>query len=360
MRKWMSLLFVAGLALQSYSQRNDYLITGKVVDQSTGLPLAGASVFCQNTTLGTISNNEGVFRLQVPNGGYDLIVSYTGFETNSMRVSNELAAQPLTIELKKQDKTMQEVAVVGSTELADGWEKYGKFFVDHFIGNTPNASLCVLENREALRFFYSKKRNRLKILTREDLIITNKALGYKIRYQLDSFVFEYNSQVSTFTGYPLFEEMSGSDTEKTAWNANREKAYFGSRLHFMRSWYDSSLTQQGYALEKITDMRAAEGVKIENPYDSSFYLVDTTNNDTEITFPGRIRITYREEMPDPAYLAQYKLPKFMRVQISAIDVADFFIIEENGYFYEQSTVVNTGYWAWEKIAEALPYDYWPQ
>ena len=50
----------------------------------------------------------------------------------------------------------------------------------------------------------------------------------------------------------------------------------------------------------------------------------------------------------------------MRVQISAIDVADVFVIEENGYFYEQGDVVNTGYWAWEKIAEALPYDYWPK
>lgn len=359
MRNWICLFFVTGLALQSYSQRNEYLVQGKVLDESTGQPLPGASVFCQNTTMGTISNNEGDFRLLVPNGGYDLVVSYTGFETYSMRVSNEVAAQPITITLKKQDKTLQEVAVVGSTELADGWEKYGKFFMDNFIGTTPNAALCVLENREALRFFYSKKRNRLKILTREDLIITNKALGYKIRYQLDSFVFEYNTSISIFSGYPLFEELTGTDAEKSMWTANREKAYYGSRLHFMRCWYDSSLTEQGFVLEKINDLKAVDGIKISNPYDSSFYLVDSVNNDTEISLSGRIRVTYRDEMPEPSYLALYKLPPHMRVQISAIDVAEYFIIEENGYFYEQGNVINTGYWAWEKIAEALPYDYWP-
>src|SRR5688572_16839492 len=264
MRNWTCLFFVLSLALQSYSQRNEYLIQGKVMDQSTGSPLAGASVFCQNTTMGTISNSEGEFRLLVPNGGYDLVVSYTSFETFSMRVSSELAAQPITIQLKKQDKTLQEVAVVGSTELADGWERYGKFFMENFIGTTPNSALCTLENREALRFFYSKKRNRLKILTREDLIITNKALGYKIRYQLDSFVFEYNTNISTFSGYPLFEELTGTDAEKSVWTANREKAYYGSRLHFMRCWYDSTLAQQGYALEKITDVKAASGDKIDN------------------------------------------------------------------------------------------------
>jgi hypothetical protein len=357
MPKWICLCLVLCLAFQLNAQRTEYVISGKVLDQSTQQPLAGASVFCQNTTLGTVSNAEGEFRLLVPSGGYDLVVSYTGFETYSMRVNQEQAAQPLTLELKKQDKTLQEVAVVGSTELADGWAKYGQFFMDNFIGNTPNATQCVLENPDALRFFYSKKRNRLKILTREDLRITNNALGYKINYQLDSFVYEYNSGISTFSGYPRFEELTGTDGQKETWAANREKAYLGSRLHFMRSWYDSSLTDQGFVLEQITDLAAATGNKIDNPYDTTLYLQDST--DIEINVTGRLRVTYRNEMPEAAYLKLYKLPLHMRVQISAIDIANPFIIEENGYFYEQGDVVNTGYWSWEKMAELLPYDYWP-
>jgi hypothetical protein len=358
MQKWISLCLVFLVAFQSIAQRNEYLIAGKVIDQSTSQPLAGASVFCQNTTMGTITNADGEFRMVVPNGGYDLVVSYTGFETFSMRISNDNANQPVSIELKKQDKTMEQVAVVGSTEVADGWTKYGKFFMENFIGTTPNAALCTLDNQDALRFFYSKKRNRLKILTKADLVITNKALGYKIRYQLDSFVYEYNTNISTFSGYPLFEEMNGTEAEKLAWTQNREKAYNGSRLHFLRSWYDSTLTDEGFALERITDIKSATGTAIKDPYDSSFYLVDSA--DTQIDLTGRLRITYRGEMPEKAYLVQYKLPTYMRVQISTLDIAEAFIIEENGYFYEQGDVVNTGYWAWEKIAEALPYDYWPQ
>lgn len=358
MRKWMCLLLMTGLALLAQAQRGEYVITGKIIDQSTGQPLAGASVFCQNTTLGTISNAEGVFRLQVPSGGYDLVISYTGFETHSERISAESALQPLNIELKKQDKTMQEVAVVGSTELADGWDKYGKFFIENFIGTTANAAQCVLENKEALRFFYSKKRNRLKILTREDLVITNRALGYKIRYQLDSFVYEYNNNLSTFSGYPRFEQLEGSGDEQQQWNASREKAYNGSRLHFMRCWHDSTLAENGFAIEKVMEGNATSGQKVNNPYDSSFFLADGA--DVEVSLTGRIRVTYRNELPDPAYLAYYKLPQYTRVQISALDIAAAFIIEANGYFYEQGDVINTGYWAWEKIADAVPYDYWPE
>jgi hypothetical protein len=129
-------------------------------------------------------------------------------------------------------------------------------------------------------------------------------------------------------------------------------------MHFMRSWYDSSLYDQGFAMEQVNDLKSAAGVKINNPYDSAFYSVDSL--DTGIGLTGRIKVSFRDELPDAAYLSQTRLSPYIRVQISTIDIANPFIIEENGYFYEQTDVVNTGYWAWEKIAEALPYDYWPK
>ncbi|NJO26034.1 MAG: hypothetical protein HC867_10120, partial [Bacteroidia bacterium] len=43
------------------------------------------------------------------------------------------------------------------------------------------------------------------ITAKEDVIITNNALGYKIRYQLDSFTHEYGSGVTQYTGYPFLK-----------------------------------------------------------------------------------------------------------------------------------------------------------
>jgi len=357
MKSFLFATFLIGVLGNLNAQRTEFIITGKVLDQSTQLPLAGGSVFCQNTTIGTITNSEGNFTLRLPNGGYDLIVSYTGYETFSQRINDENASSPLLIELKKQDKSLEEVAVVGSNEVADGWAKYGQFFLDNFIGTTPNASSCKLENSDSLRFLYYKKRNKLKIQAKSDLVIVNNSLGYKIRYQLDSFVHEYSNGISTFSGYPLFEELNGTDSQKTVWNMNRAKAYNGSRMHFMRSWYDSSLTRQGFAIERLPDSMAIEGTLITNPFDSSFYHADSS--DVEIDLKGRLRIIYRPETPDPQYLALYKLSPHTRVQISVFEIADVFIIEKNGYFYEQSDLVNLGYWAWEKLADALPFDYSP-
>ena len=58
------------LSLQIHAQDKTFSIAGKVIDVKSGQPLAGASVFCQNTTIGTISKDDGAFSMRLNNGGY--------------------------------------------------------------------------------------------------------------------------------------------------------------------------------------------------------------------------------------------------------------------------------------------------
>src|ERR1700749_4979666 len=98
-----------------FSQDKAFYIHGKVVDEKTGSTLSNASVFCQNTTTGTISNGEGLFSLRLNNRGYDLVISYTGYETQVLRVSNAMKDKDsLLIQMKEAEKAMAEVAVSGS------------------------------------------------------------------------------------------------------------------------------------------------------------------------------------------------------------------------------------------------------
>jgi hypothetical protein len=341
----------------AFSQQKTFAIDGKVVD-STGQPLAGASVFCQNTTTGTLSKNDGSFHLRLANGGYDLIISYTGYNTESVRIGKDhKETDTLTVTLKAQDKNLEQAVVTGSAEVTDGWDKYGQFFLDNFIGTTPNAAQCVLENKDVLKFYFYKKRNKLRIKATSELLITNNALGYKIKYQLDSFVYEYNTNTGTYTGYPLFEEMQGTADQQDAWRQSRLFSYAGSRLHFIRSWYDSTLQEEGFVLETPDSSDNNKMKRITNPYDPRFYSVDS--GDVEIGIQGRLRVSYKNQPPDRKYLQEHKFPLNTPVQISAVDIVNGFVIEENGYFYEQSDITNMGYWAWKKVAELLPLDYLP-
>ncbi|WP_332733194.1 carboxypeptidase-like regulatory domain-containing protein [Flavihumibacter sp.] len=345
------------LCLNSLNAQDQFKVTGRVIDSATQQPLSGASVFCQNTTFGVITNADGEFAISLPRGGYDLVVSFTGYQSFEQRI-NTSSTEPIAISLMAKDKSMESVTVAGSNEVPDGYVKYGEFFNELFFGTTANAKECKLLNPEALRFFYSKKRNKLKVLAKEDLQIENNALGYKIRYQLDSLSFEYGPKLSTYTGYPFFEEMNGSDVEQAKWNFNRKKAYLGSKLHFMRAWYDSTIQKEGFALERVNpDAREFEATPIENYYDSAFYSYDSSAVD--IALQGKFRIKYNKEKPDPKFVSFFKLPPHIRVQLSILDILDSFVIEENGYWHQQTDLINTGYWSYERMAEAVPYDYLP-
>ena len=346
------------LSLPLLSQDKYFTVTGQIVDQKTGQPMPGASVFCQNTTVGTTSNNEGHFFLRMGNGGYDMIVSYTGYETRVIRISNgNKENDSLHIELKEQDKSMGEVVVAGSALVADGWEKYGQFLFDNFIGTSPNSEQCTIENKEALKFYFYKKRNKLKVKCDTNLIIINNALGYKIKYQLDSFVYEYSTDVCSYMGYPFFEELTGTPEQQAVWKQNRRNAYLGSRMHFMRSWYDSTLKDQGFSIELLDSNNNQHAALLKDPYDNKFYGVDS--GEVQININGKIRINYTKRPPDKKYLTDRNFPAAMKQQISVVDIADGFVIDQNGYFYDQADLTNIGYWSWKKFADVVPYDYIP-
>ncbi|HEY2720937.1 MAG TPA: carboxypeptidase-like regulatory domain-containing protein, partial [Chitinophagaceae bacterium] len=185
-----------------------FTVTGKVVDSTSMEPLYGASVFCQNTTSGTTTDKQGEFSLPLKSGGYELIVSFTGYQTREIRITSN-DNTPLQIQMVKEEKSMQEVIIKSSNEVADGWDKYGKFFLENFIGATPFASQCTLQNPDAVHFYYYKKSDKLKVLATDPIVIVNKALGYNLRYQLDSFMYYYKTQVSSYRGYCFFSEMDG-------------------------------------------------------------------------------------------------------------------------------------------------------
>lgn len=356
-----SFLFCSAYA---FTQSTSFSISGKVVDAVTKNTMQGASVFAQNTTMGTATGAEGNFTLYLPNGGYDLIITYTGYETVSRRISTADADDKnIVIELKQKEKALEDVVVRASNEVKDGWEQYGSFFLDNFIGKTTNSKFCTITNKDVLHFYFSKKRNRLKVLATAPIEMENLALGYKLKYTLDSFTHEYGTQAGIYTGYPLFEEMQSTDSAQLlTWKENRSKAYKGSMLHFMRSVYYKQLKEEGFEIQfvaKNNDMETA--VKLPNFYGALNYNKDDSTQLVEIT-PNQpdVAVLYNKEEPDAGYvLLNEDTPK--KFQLSVINIAanESIAIEQNGYYFDQNDITITGYWTWDKIGDMLPYDYVP-
>ncbi|MET0635594.1 MAG: carboxypeptidase-like regulatory domain-containing protein [Chitinophagaceae bacterium] len=356
----MTRLYFSLLLLFTYfhSVAQTMTITGRIIDSASKEALAGASVYCQNTTVGSATNKEGLFSLELRSGGYDLVVSFTGYQSRQLRITANDGRIP-DIEMVKEEKSLGEVVIKTSSEVKDGWTKYGKFFIEHFVGTTPNASQTNLLNPDVLKFFLLKRSNKLRVLATEPLRLENNALGYTLRYELDSFIYNYNNDINSYRGFCLYSEMDGPDSLKAVWAKNRKEAYLGSKLQFMRSYYDSTVTEDGWMISLLDEKDPTRFTRLENVYDTSYFGALDSTLQVELWFPAKIRIQYTVRRPDPEYLKQFKLPKDVLLQISYADMREAIAIMENGYYYDQGDWINQGYWSWKNLGDQLPYDYQP-
>lgn len=73
------------LSLRVFSQTGS--ISGKIIDEETGEPLTGATVIVAKTTLGSISDLKGIYKISnVPAGNQLVQVKYVGFEDFEIQV----------------------------------------------------------------------------------------------------------------------------------------------------------------------------------------------------------------------------------------------------------------------------------
>lgn len=68
-------------------QAQNILISGKVIDKGTGLPVPGASIIVEGTFNGTLSDTEGNYALEAPSNG-TLQFSFVGYKQYSADIQN--------------------------------------------------------------------------------------------------------------------------------------------------------------------------------------------------------------------------------------------------------------------------------
>lgn len=71
-----------------FSRTEDGKLNGRILDGDTKEPLAGANVILADTNVGTSTNSNGEFILDLgSNKSYKVIVSYVGYQQASLSVS---------------------------------------------------------------------------------------------------------------------------------------------------------------------------------------------------------------------------------------------------------------------------------
>jgi len=395
------------LFVYSYGQSS---LKGKVIDAASQKPVAGASVFISNTSVGTVTNNNGEFDLtRLPANEFELVVSFIGYEPHVQHITMPVQ-KVLQIQLQAKANELQDVVV--STYEKDGWQKWGNFFLSSFIGTSSYARDCVIKNYKTIRFKYSKKNNFISAHASEPLIIENKALGYHLKYEMVHFSYDFNSKYLIYAGFPLFIEMKGNQRKQRKWKANRLDAYTGSMMQFMQAIYRNNVTETGFEMRRLEKKENKEKQRVRSlydyyvkssvdakgnvirestinttfPSDSIHYFESILRQDDliEKIYPELIRadsiaygedsttaglffkdfllITFPAKQPQPEYYEGRMFRQRDPYITSAISLINNLPvkIQSNGSYYNPTDLISTGYWSWsEKIATMLPFDYRP-
>ncbi|WP_210518709.1 carboxypeptidase-like regulatory domain-containing protein [Hymenobacter terricola] len=378
-------------------------LSGVVQDSATHEPLAFASVFLANTTLGATTTEKGEFEFpRVPKGTYDVVGSYVGYRLAKQTVTVGPAPQELKLQLAATGNQLGEVVVQPAPNKPEEFQR----FTDMFLGGSTFSEQCHISNPEQVRVFFNDSTKELTAQTKGYLQVDNDALGYRLKYYGLYFAYDDEAGSITYYGQPVFEEMTPRDErQRQQWTANRLTAYKGSFMHFLRCVYTDRVKTEGFLAQQVRMVpnprfeRAERQRKLllahrpngaftpaekdslarwdrlppafatlypaARPIDS-LRRVSADGQHTFLRFSGELQVAHFGEAPDPRYnrpmgtLGPARTPYPAKRQVSRLKLQDGEAeIQADGSVINPLEVSVGDYWGFEKIGEFLPYDYVP-
>jgi len=373
-------------------------VSGKIVNKDSNKGVAGASVFLSNSSFGTTSSSDGTFTLnRLRPGQYTMVITAIGYaEYNKIIMVND-DINNMTITMEPRAIMLREVTISSSSK-AD-WNRNYEMFKRDFIGTDENAKQCVVINPKVLDFTYRKSKQTLTASSDEFLIVENKALGYRVKFLLNSFTLDKIEDRLSYQGSRLFEELPGNAAQKKKWQQKRDNAYYGSAMHFFRSLYQNKLTQEGFEVRKLTrmvDPKRPSAAVIQQKMqqfngtmmrDSFQYYYNFYNNAKyihqkistvpwfslellrdgpqpglyAITFPEYLYVIYKKREETASFKDIYRpldMPNYEVSVLTLFNDPPYALFDSNGIVVGESPLLE-GTWSKARLSELLPVDYTP-
>ncbi|TMI98430.1 MAG: carboxypeptidase-like regulatory domain-containing protein [Bacteroidetes bacterium] len=367
------LFFLCFLFLQnSFSQQ--FYIRGRVLDIDTQLPLKGASVYINNTTKGSTTNDNGDFELgPLQPGRYEIVASFVGYDP--LLYSAEIKSSNLRISFKveKKEEVLREVLVL-SSELR---KHYLEIFKKYVIGQTIAADRCQIKNIEEVQFASGETKDEIVAYTEKALVIENPELGYTIHFDLLEFYYNKATNGAYFFGYTRFVDWGKDEKTKKKWIRKRREAYEGSTVHFFRSLVNKQLAKEGFTVYQLINMperkeRVGMTITIEKSSEKMQMASKAIEDSMIRIYPDSVYRIYELRVNDGWRIMYSKntdlktemmRKSFISGQPSTGTVSGLRLREEpvlvnaRGIILTPIRLFYDGIWGYERLANMLPEDY---
>jgi len=341
-------------------------IKATVADAESHQAIADVFVFLDNSSTGSITDEQGAFSLKVEaDQSIELVFSHLNYELLSLSLKDgETLAD--TIFLKSSGVLLNE-AVVTSKAKPRVRSRWLKRFRNEFLGNDYDKKLIRLINPEVLLFEQNK--GILKASSKESLIIENKLLGYRIQFFLTAFESYNNDGDLRYHGKVFFEPLKGTKKEMARYKRNRSKVYKQSSRRFFAALgqqkeTDLATYEVGYAtFNKSGEIVNYEPMNVDilevtevrkEVYEIAINRILTiTNNQLKIKQTGTRNMgTTMDGRVGNFKQTQNNIPRsYLWSKEGRI------VINKYGTIMNPLELEEAGYWSSLRVASLLPLDY---
>ena len=370
------------LFLPLFSLAQTTTISGKVTTSVSLTGIGKVSVFLSNSSFGTETADDGTFRLVgVKPGQYTLVASSVGFQQHTEQVL--VGAEPIHLNIALKPKINQLRGVVITTE-AD-FKRNLEIFKKQFIGEGENAKKCEIINPHVMNMIYHSRKLEMEAWSTDFLVIENKALGYRVKFLVDTFSSSGLSNITEWQGQVVFEELPGSPAQKQAWKLKREETYYGSARHFYRDLYRGTLAQDGFIMYRLhREINPKKFVALRQR-DSALYWQEKgqmsryyherlfkeplqpqevfSNSDARgifvLHFSDCLYVVYTRRREKTDFTDLYRPLDMENFETSVVSMHEpYALFDMNGVVFK-GLPLNEGTWSKSRIDDLLPFDYDP-
>ena len=361
MKSFISILIFLWFPTLLFSQSN-WKISGKVLEKSKA-PVPFANVFVNNTSIGTSTNKNGEFVLNIPARiqKIELVISFVGYTTLKRTIyKNDSKFENSTFILQN-GVELNEVKVIAKH---DGeWRRKWRIFNRGLLGESDFYKDCTILNPEVVKLEYDKDK-KVIATANEPITIQNNAFGLKIAFQMEKF--ESDGDKIFYAGYKFFENIdSSSATQQKKWARNKKRAYNDSFRNFLVSLTQTNLDKKRFAIFKVLKPkemyygRTTVANEIANGSLADCSVEEIVSYDAETdqyfihsTFPLMVFII-NSYTPLRVF---YDYPNPYSIINLVNSYAGF---TKNGWLSKPNGILIQGYWGREGFANMLPEDYFP-
>jgi len=358
------LVIFSSISVQVFAQAG-YDVAGTVTNEK-GEPLTGATVFIGGSERVMPTNDQGRFVFHhIPPGNFQLSVQMVGYTPVSRSIAIKNSA--VTADIRLQTKTID----LGQVTIGNkrSWARNFKIFEREFLGESANARQCTILNPHVVNF--STKKGLLMADADDFLIIENKRLGYRIRYLVKDFGYNYVDGIVLYHGDFSFEELDGTPEQKQQWAKNRLETYQGSFMHFLRSVYANNTLENGFIARPLygygtirMDTTTTDVYKVkvkDRPVKFDTLVTAIDSNFSAFRFK-QLYVIYNPKKAAAFGKNTYDEKKNMVILPKATLLrlaAEAAIIDKKGSYTDYRDFFIQGYWARARVADQLPVEYKP-